>query len=160
MKLRLLAAAALLVFATTASSQVSMRPVQPVRPMPAPTPAAQAAPIEAHTPELEAQKEISGLKHDVRRLEAENADLKAKNSALQGQVDGYSALGGSLVHAYCPADSNTTSKNTAGATSDCGAAGYTCEPVSGQCRTSCQTSDMCAPRFTCDTGIQQCVRTG
>ena len=160
MKLRTLAVAALLAFSAAASSQTTMRPVQPIRPMPAPTPATQSAPIEAHTPELEAQKKISGLEHDVKRLEAENADLKAKNADLQGQVAGYSILGGSLVHAYCPKDNNTVSKNTAGAQTDCAAAGYTCEPVSGQCRTSCQTSDMCAARFTCDTAIQQCVRTG
>jgi hypothetical protein len=158
MKLRLLAAAALLVFASAASSQVSMRPVQPI--IPAPTPAAQAAPIEAHTPELEAQKEISALKRDVRRLEAENADLKAKNSALQAQVDGYSSLGGSLVHAYCPADNNTVSRNTAGAQTDCGAAGYTCDPVNGQCRTSCQTSNMCASGFSCHPVSHQCSRSG
>jgi hypothetical protein len=160
MKLRTLAVAALLAFSAAASSQTTMRPVQPMRPMPAPTPTAQAAPIEAHTAELEASKKISALEHDVKRLETENADLKAKNTDLQGQVTGFSTLGGSLVHAYCPADNNVTSKNTAGAQADCGAAGYTCEPVSGLCRTSCQTSDMCAPRFTCDTGKQQCVRTG
>ena len=69
-------------------------------------------------------------------------------------------LGGSLVHAYCPAGDNTVSRNTAGAETNCAAAGYTCEPVTGQCRTTCQTSDMCSRGFTCDTGRQRCVRTG
>ena len=87
------------------------------------------------------------------RLERENKKLREENAALKKQVDDFTALGGSNVHAYCPADQPYTSRNTAGAESDCGRAGYTCEPVSGLCRTSCQTSDMCAGGFTCDTSI-------
>ena len=94
------------------------------------------------------------------KLERENKRLREENAALKKQVDDFTALGGSNVHAYCPAGQPTISRNTSGAEANCGAAGYTCEPVSGQCRTSCQTSDMCAGGFTCDTGIQQCVRTG
>ena len=97
---------------------------------------------------------------EVARLERENKRLREENEALKKRVDDFTRLGGSEVHAYCPADNPTLSRNTAGAENDCGAAGYTCEPVSGQCRTSCQTSNMCAAGFTCDTGAQQCVRTG
>lgn len=147
MKLRTLALAGLLVFATAASGQAT-RMVQPIKIAPT-----TVAPIEAHTTELDLQQEIAALKRENARLEAENA-------ALKSQVEGYSVLGGSQVHAYCAAGSNTMSRNTAGAESNCANAGYTCEPVSGQCRTSCQTSDMCAGGFTCDTGAQQCVRTG
>jgi hypothetical protein len=101
------------------------------------------------TPEMEKAK-----------LERENRKLREENAALKKQVDDFTALGGSNVYAYCPAGQPNVSRNTSGAESDCGRAGYTCEPVSGQCRTSCQTSDMCAGGFTCDTSTQQCVRTG
>lgn len=94
------------------------------------------------------------------RLERENKRLREENEALKKRVDDFTRLGGSEVHAYCPADNPTLSRNTSGAENNCGAAGYTCEPVSGLCRTSCQTSDMCAGGFTCDTGAQQCIRTG
>lgn len=97
---------------------------------------------------------------EVARLERENKRLREENEALKKRVDDFTRLGGSEVHAYCPAGSPTLSRNTSGAENNCGAAGYTCEPVSGLCRTSCQTSDMCAGGFTCDTGAQQCVRTG
>lgn len=87
-----------------------------------------------------------------------NKKLRAELDAANGRLGEMTRLGGSLVHAYCPADQPYTSRNTAGAASDCGAAGYACEPVSGLCRTSCQTSDMCSSGFVCDTGAQQCVR--
>jgi hypothetical protein len=92
-------------------------------------------------------------------LEKENKRLREENAALKKRVDDLTTLGGSEVHAYCP--NQDTSRNTAGAESDCsGAGGYTCEPVSGLCRTSCQTTDMCSRGYTCDTEIQQCVHTG
>ena len=126
---------------SAAQAQTAMR-IQPLQ-----APAVQAA-------------QIDPAMLEKARLERENKRLKEENAALKQQVDDFTALGGSNVHAYCPAGSPYTSRNTSGAEADCGAAGYTCEPVSGQCRTSCQTSDMCAGGFTCDTGAQQCVRTG
>lgn len=87
-----------------------------------------------------------------------NKQLRAENEALKAQIDGFTRLGGSQVTAYCESGNPTISRNTAGASADCGLAGYNCEPVSGLCRTSCQTSDMCSGGFVCDTGAQQCVR--
>ena len=78
-----------------------------------------------------------------------------ENAELSGRVDNFSKLGGSEVHAYC-ADGQT-SRNTAGVESDCNRSGYQCEPVSGLCRTTCQTTDMCAAGWVCDTGIEQCI---
>lgn len=132
--------AACLLAATAASAQTTMQPIRL-------QPNVQAAQIDPAAAEKA-------------RLERENKKLREENAALKKQVDDFTALGGSNVHAYCPAGSPNTSRNTSGAETDCGNAGYTCEPVSGQCHTSCQTSDMCAGGFTCDTSIQQCVRTG
>lgn len=85
-----------------------------------------------------------------------NKQLRAENEALKARIDGFTRLGGSHVVAYC--ENPSTSRNTAGASADCSLAGYNCEPVSGQCRTTCQTSDMCSGGFVCDTGARQCVR--
>ncbi len=38
---------------------------------------------------------------------------------------------------------------------DCGA--YICDPAFGACRTSCSSSDACAPGYVCDTGSKSCV---
>jgi hypothetical protein len=149
MKFRAFFALAALLAATSASAQnlQVIRPVQLAQP-----PASQQ--LEVNTPEAQ----IARLEKDNARLREENAQLRAENAALSGRVNNFSSLGGSEVHAYCP--NRQTSRNTAGAESDCGAAGgYTCEPVSGLCRTSCQTSDMCAGGWTCDTGAQRCVNT-
>jgi len=145
MTLRLLAAALLALTVGAAHAQ-TLQPIQ-LQPRAAAQVNTQAAQID------EAAMEKT-------RLERENKRLKAENEALQKRIDEFTRLGGSQVHAYCPADNPNLSRNTSGAENNCGAAGYTCEPVSGQCRTSCQTSDMCAGGFTCDTGAQQCVRTG
>lgn len=141
MKASSLILAAALALASTASAQT----MQAIRPVQLATPAVQAAQID--TAALEKQK-----------MERENARLREENAALKQRVDAMTSLGGSEVRAYCPNPS--TSRNTAGAEASCAQAGYNCEPVSGLCRTTCQTSDMCAANFTCDTGAQQCVRTG
>jgi hypothetical protein len=87
---------------------------------------------------------------DVERLREKVRKLEEDNAALVLQVRGYREKGGSLVHAYCPAP--TTSRTTAGDQQDCAASGYTCEPVSGLCRTSCSVGGDCAVGYTCDTG--------
>jgi len=93
----------------------------------------------------------------IRKLEIENKKLREENAALKQRLDSFTSLGGSEVHAYC-AD-KTTSRNTAGAETNCAAGGYECEPVSGLCKTSCTTSaDTCSLGFTCG-GSNQCVAT-
>jgi len=88
-----------------------------------------------------------------RKLEIENQKLREENAALKQRLENFTSLGGSEVHAYCP--SETTSRNTAGAEANCAAGGYTCEPVTGLCRESCDTSAACATTFKCVS--QRCV---
>lgn len=93
----------------------------------------------------------------MRKLEIENKRLAEENAALRQRLENFTSLGGSEVHAYCA--NKTTSRNTAGAETNCAAGGYECEPVAGLCKTSCTTSaDTCALGFTCG-GSNQCVPT-
>jgi hypothetical protein len=89
----------------------------------------------------------------IRKLEIENQKLREENAALKQRIENFTRLGGSEVHAYCP--SAATSRNTAGAESNCAAGGYSCEPVTGLCRESCDTSAVCAATFKCVS--QRCV---
>ena len=124
---------------------------QNTQPTVAPAPQLQAV-------EIDKDAVIRRLHDDNARLKAENASLQDENASLSARIAAMTSLGGSEVHAYCP--NSTTSRNTAGAESSCAdLGGYTCESVSGLCRTRCQTTDMCAPGWTCDTGIEQCVNT-
>jgi hypothetical protein len=85
-----------------------------------------------------------------------NRELKAEVQSLQARIAEMTRPGGSLVHAYCA--SPTVSRNTAGASSDCESQGYTCEPVSGLCRTSARSSADCAgSNIHCPT-TNTCVR--
>lgn len=81
---------------------------------------------------------------------------REKNQQLRGQLDAWTRRGGSLVHAYC--DSATRSVNSAGASSDCASAGFTCEPVSGLCRTTASNSDQCSAGFNWCASTNKCVR--
>ena len=83
----------------------------------------------------------------IRKLEIENKKLREENAALRQRLENFTSLGGSEVHAYCP--SEATSRNTAGVEANCAAGGYTCEPVTGLCRDSCETSAACATTFKC-----------
>ena len=98
------------------------------------------------------------LREKNAELQRENADLRAENASLKSQLGEYTSKGGSEVHAYC--ESPSISKNSAGAETDCNRSGYVCEAVSGMCKTSCQTTDMCAPGWVCSTDVQQCVVVG
>ncbi len=104
----------------------------------------QSPDLQVNTPEAQLQREMAELRR-------ENAKLKAENVQCGQRIANFTVLGGSEVHAYCSAE--TTSKNTAGASSDCGR--YVCEPVTGQCRTQCTTSDQCGGAYRCDSD-QRC----
>ena len=105
------------------------------------------------------------LKARIRQLKEQNQALANERDALVGErdaltvrIDEMTALGGSLVTAYCA--SRVISRNTAGAEEDCSTAGYVCAPVSGLCHTTCQSSDHCARGFACDVEASRCIPAG
>ena len=82
-----------------------------------------------------------------------NRQLRGENDGLRQQLADMTRRGGSLVHAYC--ESRTVSRNTAGDRNDCAHNGYTCEAVSGLCRTSANDSNQCSDGFLLD--VDHCV---
>lgn len=88
-----------------------------------------------------------------RREVEKNRQLRGENDGLRNQLAEYTRRGGSLVHAYC--ETETVSRNTAGARNDCAPTGYKCEPVGGLCRTSANDSNQCADGFLLD--VDHCV---
>lgn len=154
MKLTLVFGACLL-FAGVVHAQYQPMPVQNPRAQPstqkvAPVaaPAIDAAVVDEHAVNQKLREKINAMKR-------ENAALQAENAALKSRLNEYTSKTGSEVHAYC--ENRDTSANTAGASTDCNRSGYVCDAVSGLCKTSCQTTDMCAPGWVCDTSVQQCV---
>jgi len=104
------------------------------------------------------------LKARIRQLKEQNQTLTNERDALVGERDALAvkinemtALGGSLVTAYCP--SREVSRNTAGAEEDCSTVGYVCDPVSGLCHTTCQGTDHCASGYACDVEAGRCIPT-
>ncbi|GAB3379932.1 hypothetical protein [Lysobacter fragariae] len=113
--------------------------LQAVRPMVAPTP-------QVNTVQIDYKQQFEKSQLRNKQLRLENEDLRAKLAQ-------WTSKGGSLVHAYC--ETPTLSRNSAGADSNCATNGYTCEPVSGLCRTMVRSSAECAPGFLMD--IDHCV---
>jgi hypothetical protein len=95
------------------------------------------------------------LKERIRQLKEQNQALAGERDSLQATINEMTALGGTLVTAYCA--SHEISHNTAGAEEDCSSAGYVCAPVSGLCHTTCQSTDHCARGFACDVAAGRCV---
>jgi len=94
------------------------------------------------------EEDRTELRRENDILTQKNKNLQQQNTVLEKKLDETTHPGGSLVKAYC--ESATVSRNTAGATNDCGINGYTCEPVSGLCRTTCSSSSECDYGFVCD----------
>lgn len=107
---------------------------------------------------LECEKSAQDLQGQVDALQTQNASLQKDLQVAQQQLKEATHPGGSAVTAYC--ESGSVSRNTAGATSDCGF--YKCEEVSGLCRTQCDNSSQCRDKagnmvYVCDTLVRQCI---
>lgn len=115
------------------------------------------AQIDTHEVVIQLQKcqeDSQKLMDKNETLQQQNNTLKQQVSDLQKKLSDATKPGGSAVKAYC--ESETVSRNTAGATSVC--IPYQCEPVSGLCRTSCsKTGGECAKGYVCDTMYSSCI---
>lgn len=120
--------------------------------------AAQAAPVlrPMVAPRIAASTAID-YKAQYEQERARNQQLRDENGDLRATLAAWTSKGGSLVHAYCATP--TRSASSAGASNDCGASGYTCEPVSGLCRTSAADSSQCASGHTWCVYGNRCVRS-
>jgi hypothetical protein len=154
-----------LLLATVAAAQMQVQPIKVApRPQPAPTQATPVSPAvdeAAGTVQQEAPTQaietVESLREANRQLREKNKALRNENAALKERLAQTTTRGGSLVKAWCPTP--TVARTTAGDESNCAAGGYNCDPVSGQCRTTCQTSDHCSINFTCDPPSGKCIST-
>jgi hypothetical protein len=90
----------------------------------------------------------------INQLRREKRELNQKLTEALARIDEMTRRGGSLVSAYC--ESPSVSRNTAGATENCGA--YRCGEVDGLCRKTCNVTTDCAGYHVCDTAAHVCVR--
>lgn len=114
----------------------------------APLPAQNAATMRPMIAPVKADAMQIDWKAQYDKEHAKNQELRGQVGSLQAQLDAWTSKGGSQVHAYC--ETETLSRSTAGASNDCAASGYRCEPVSGLCRTSARDTAECAPYFLLD----------
>jgi hypothetical protein len=108
---------------------------------------------------LECEKTAQDLQGQLDALQTQNTSLQKDLQVAQQQLKEATHPGGSAVTAYC--ESGSVSRNTAGATSDCGM--YACEEVSGLCRTQCNNSSECKDptggiSYVCDTMERRCIQ--
>lgn len=145
----------MLLIAGTAAAQIMVSPgIQRPQPVVKPADNGQAKFDPANSPET-ARAEINRLSARVRDLKAQLSNTLANLQSARGELDEMRRAGGSLVTAQCV--TQFLSRNTAGASEDCSASGYTCAAVSGLCHRSCTTSDMCSAGFACDIPSGRCV---
>jgi hypothetical protein len=134
--------------------------IQPVRKAPEQKTVVDAslAPDAMRNKWLECEKSAQDLQGQVDALQVQNTDLQKQLQVAQQQLKETTHPGGSAVTAYC--ESGSVSRNTAGATNDCGF--YACEPVSGLCRTQCDNAGQCKEKtdnisYVCDWPSRECI---
>lgn len=123
--------------------------VQPINP--------QATEQPVADPSAGQLNETTACPMKLQSLRQDHQALKARVAALETELASYTSKGGSRVTAYC--ESSTVSRNTAGVTSNCAVAGYGCDPVTGLCRTTAQSTDHCAPGFVWCATSNACVNS-
>lgn len=136
------------------AAQIMVRPgvIAPRVPQPQASPQGTQFDI-ANDPER-ARAEINRLRGVNRQLRQSFSMTLADLQDLRRQLDEMTRLGGSMVMAQCV--SQTLSRNTAGASENCAASGYTCSPVSGLCNRICNDSNMCSAGFACNMDNHHC----
>ena len=97
---------------------------------------------------------IQQLRKDKLALRNQYMTTLGQYQEVLARIDEMTRMGGSLVTAHCE---GLLSVNTAGASENCAASGYTCASVSGLCHRQCNVTSECAPSFVCDTGEHRCV---
>ena len=93
---------------------------------------------------------IEEAKAQIAKLRQERRELNAKLAEAVATIEQMTKPGGSLVRAYC--ESPEVSRNTAGATENCGR--YQCGQVDGLCKKSCSgaSAGECASGYSCNNG--------
>jgi hypothetical protein len=141
--------------------QVQPIKLEPIQPATQPAQAAQASPVAREAGETDAAvagiqpiETVESIKAANQKLREANKILRNENNSLKDRITQMTTRGGSLVRAYCPTE--TTSANTAGAESNCGATGYKCEDVSGLCHKTCSSSDQCVGGYSCNPCNNRC----
>jgi len=109
---------------------------------------------------LECEKSAQDLQGQVDALQTQNTSLQKELQVAQQQLKETTHPGGSAVTAYC--ESGSVSRNTAGATNDCGL--YRCEEVSGLCRTQCDNASQCKETtdnisYVCNSTAHECIQS-
>lgn len=151
MRLRLVALLTAIVVTPALAQVMQVQPIQqsvPVRIMP---PVAQQ-PADA----VEKIMTIEEARARIAQLQREKRELDGKLTETLATLDQWTKKGGSLVHAYC--EGEEMSRNSAGEAENCAASGYSCAPVEGTCRHSCNVTTDCAGYHVCDTAAHVCVR--
>ncbi len=152
MRIRLVALLAALIVTPALAQLMQVQPIQ--RPIVTPQ---VIQPIQQDSNATEKIMTIEEARARIAKLQSEKRELDGRLTEALATIDQWTSKGGSLVHAYC--ESETLSRNSAGASEDCAASGYRCADVEGTCRKSCNVTTDCAGYHVCDTARHVCVRS-
>ena len=152
MRIRLVALLAALIVTPALAQLMQVQPIQ--RPIVTPQ---VIQPIQQDSNATEKIMTIEEARARIAKLQSEKRELDGRITEALATIDQWTSKGGSLVHAYC--ESETLSRNSAGASEDCATSGYRCADVEGTCRKSCNVTTDCAGYHVCDTARHVCVRS-
>jgi len=150
-RFRLVAALAVLLVAPGAA-QVTRPVIQPLVISPLP----QVAPLEVDDNSVTKAMTLEEANALIAKLKKDRSEKSLELRAALERINEMTKFGGSLVQAYCTSD--TMSRNSAGASENCAASGYSCDSVSGLCHRRATISGHCAEGFLFDNNA--CVTPG